>query len=291
MLQNNPQVEQIRKGVTGRVVTELENLAGKDAEAFAKIWTAFGKIVKEGLYEDQERRDQLLALSRFTTTSGDTRSLTQYVADFKPNQTDIYYLVGDSAERVRSNPKLEAARARGIEVLLLTDPVDAFWTAAPLGFEGKPFRSLSQGDVDFALIPLVDQNAGTETKPDADEETRIVAAVKSALGERVSDARASNRLTDSAACLVAGSRGPDRELERLLARQNRGAGTKPILELNIRHPVVKMLSQAAAAGRDDEVADLSALLFEQAQLLDGEIPDDPAQFATRINRLITRATT
>jgi molecular chaperone HtpG len=115
--------------------------------------------------------------------------------------------------------------------------------------------------------------------------------VKSALGERVSDARASNRLTDSAACLVAGSRGPDRELERLLAQQNRGAGTKPILELNIRHPVVKMLSQAAAAGRDDEVADLSALLFEQAQLLDGEIPDDPAQFATRINRLITRATT
>jgi len=291
MLQNNPQVEQIRKGLTGRVLTELENLAGKDAEAFAKIWTAFGKIVKEGLYEDQERRDQLLALGRFTTTSGDTRSLKQYVADFKPNQTDIYYLVGDSAERVRSNPKLEAARARGIEVLLLTDSVDAFWTAAPLGFEGKPFRSLSQGDVDFALIPLVDQNAGAETKPDVGEETRIIAAVKSALGERVSDARASNRLTDSAACLVAGSRGPDRELERLLARQNRGAGTKPILELNIRHPIVKMLSQAAAAGRDDEVADLSALLFEQAQLLDGEVPDDPARFAARINRLIARATT
>jgi molecular chaperone HtpG len=289
MLQNNPQVEQIRKGLTSRVLTELEGLAGKDAEAFAKIWSAFGKIVKEGLYEDQERRDQLLALARFTTTVGDTRSLKQYVADFKPNQTEIYYLVGDSAERVRSNPKLEAARARGIEVLLLTDPVDAFWTAAPLGFEGKPFRSLSQGDVDFGLIPRVDQDASSETKPDAGEEERIVAAVKSALGERVSDVRASNRLTDSAACLVAGSRGPDRELERLLARQNRGAGTKPILELNIRHPVVQMLSQAAAAGRDDAVADLSALLFEQAQLLDGEVPSDPAQFAARINRLIARA--
>jgi molecular chaperone HtpG len=288
MLQNNPQVEQIRKGITGRVLTELENLADKDAEAFAKTWTTFGKIVKEGLYEDFERRDQLLALCRFDTTAGDTRSLKQYIADFKPNQTEIYYLVGESAERVKSNPKLEAARARGVEVLLLTDPVDAFWTSAPLGFEGKPFRSLSQGDVDFELIPRTDQGADAEPKPDEGEETTIVAAVKAALGERVSDVRASKRLTDSAACLVADSRGRDRELERLLARQSRGSGTKPILELNVRHPILKMLSRAKADGRDDEVADLSALLFEQAQILDGEVPNDPAQFAARINRLVAR---
>jgi molecular chaperone HtpG len=288
MLQNNPQVEQIRKGITGRVLTELENLADKDAEAFAKTWTTFGKIVKEGLYEDFERRDQLLALCRFDTTAGDTRSLKQYIADFKPNQTEIYYLVGESAERVKSNPKLEAARARGVEVLLLTDPVDAFWTSAPLGFEGKPLRSLSQGDVDFELIPRTDQGADAEPKPDEGEETTIVAAVKAALGERVSDVRASKRLTDSAACLVADSRGRDRELERLLARQSRGSGTKPILELNVRHPILKMLSRAKADGRDDEVADLSALLFEQAQILDGEVPNDPAQFAARINRLVAR---
>jgi molecular chaperone HtpG len=286
MLQNNPQVEQIRKGLTGRVLTELENLAEKDAEAFAKTWTTFGKIVKEGLYEDYERRDQLLALSRFDTTVGSTRSLKQYIADLKPNQTEIYYLVGESAERVKSNPKLEAARARGIEVLLLTDPVDAFWTAAPLGFEGKPFRSLSQGDVDFELIPRTDQSADAEPKPDEGEETAIVAAVKAALGERVADVRASKRLTDSAACLVADTRGRDRELERLLARQSRGSASKPILELNIRHPVLKMLSRAKASGRDDEVADLSALLFEQAQILDGEVPTDPAQFAARVNRLV-----
>jgi molecular chaperone HtpG len=286
MLQNNPQVEQIRKALTGRVLTELESLAGKDADAFVKIWTAFGKIVKEGLYEDQERRDQLMALSRFNTTAGDNRSLKQYVADFKPNQTEIYYLVGESTERVKSNPKLEAARARGIEVLLLTDPIDAFWTAVPLGFEGKPFRSLSQGDVDFELIPRTDQSADAEPKPDDGDETSIVAAVKEALGERVADVRASKRLTDSAACLVAEARGPDRELERLLARQNRGVGTKPVLELNIRHPVVKLLGQAKAGGRDEEVADLAALLFEQAQILDGEVPGDPAQFAARVNRLV-----
>ena len=286
MLQNNPQVEQIRKALTGRVLTELENLAGKDAEAFAKIWSAFGKIIKEGIYEDMERRDQLIALSRFNSTAGDNRSLKQYVADFKSNQTEIYYLVGESIERVKSNPKLEAARARGIEVLLLTDPVDAFWTAVPLDFEGKPFRSLSQGDVDFALIPRTDPGADAEPKPDDDEETSIIAAVKEALGERVADVRASKRLTDSAACLVAEPHGRDRELERLLARQNRGGGAKPVLELNVRHPIVKLLGQARGGGRNEEVADLAALLFEQAQILDGEVPSDPAQFAARVNRLV-----
>jgi molecular chaperone HtpG len=169
---------------------------------------------------------------------------------------------------------------------LLTDPVDAFWTAVPLGFEGKPFRSLSQGDVDFDLIPRVDQGADAEPKPDESDETNVIAAVKEALGERVADVRASKRLTDSAACLVAEARGPDRELERLLARQNRGVGAKPVLELNMRHPVVTLLAQAKVAGRNDEVADLAALLFEQAQILDGEVPSDPAQFAARVNRLM-----
>src|SRR5579871_3404783 len=127
MLQNNPQLAQIRKAVTGRVIGELEQLAEKEPENFAKNWDAFGAVIKEGIYEDFERREKLLALSRFTTTAGERRSLKQYVADFKPNQTEIYFLVGDSIERLKSNPRLEAAHARGIEVLLLTDPVDAFW--------------------------------------------------------------------------------------------------------------------------------------------------------------------
>src|SRR6201991_2979616 len=134
MLQNNPQLAQIRKAVTGRVISEFEQLAEKDTENFDKIWDAFGSVIKEGIYEDFERREKLLALSRFTTTSGERRSLKQYVSDLKPNQTEIYFLVGDSIERLKSNPRLESATARGIEVLLLTDPVDAFWTSAPLDF-------------------------------------------------------------------------------------------------------------------------------------------------------------
>jgi molecular chaperone HtpG len=280
MLQNNPQLVQIRKAVTGRVIGELETLAEKQPEEFAKIWTAFGSVIKEGLYEDFERREKLLALARFTTTSGEARTLKQYVADFKPNQTAIYFLAGDSLERLKSNPKLESATARGIEVLLLTDPVDAFWTSAQLDFDGKPLKSLSQGDVDFSLIPLLDDSKKDENKSDADE-AGIIAAIKLNLGDRVSDVRASQRLTASASCLVAGSHGPDRELERLLARQNPGMGSKPILEINLRHPLV-----AAIPGAGADAADLSFLLLEQAQILDGELPEDPAAFAGRLNRLV-----
>src|SRR5712672_3601339 len=240
MLQNNPQLVQIRKAVTGRVIGELESLSEKEPENFAKIWDGFGSVIKEGIYEDFERRGKLLALARFTTTVGEKRSLKQYIADLKPNQTEVYFLVGDSIERLKSNPKLESASARGIEVLLLTDPVDAFWTSAPTDSGGKPLKSLSQGDVDFGLIPLLDDK-NEEAKSDADEAATI-AVTKASLGDRVSDVRASQRLTASASCLVAGSHGPDRELERLLARQNRSAGTKPILEINLRHPLVAAIS-------------------------------------------------
>jgi len=283
MLQNNPQLAQIRKAVTGRIIGELEALADKQPENFAKIWEAFGPVIKEGLYEDYERREKLLALSKFTTTSGEARTLKQYVADFKPNQTEIYFLAGDSIERLKGNPKLESATARGIEVLLLTDPVDAFWTSARLDFEGKPLKSLSQGDVDFGLIPLPDSEKKDDAKSDTDE-AMVIAVIKSNLGDRVSDVRASQRLTASASCLVAGSHGPDRELERLLARQNRGVSTKPILEINLRHPLVAAIPRAGT-----DAADLSFLLLEQAQILDGELPEDPAAFANRLNRLVVRS--
>jgi len=286
MLQNDPQVAQIRKALTGRVLTELEALAEKDAPAFEKIWDAFGSLIKEGLYEDFERRDQLLALARFATTAGSARSLKQYVADLRPNQTEIYYLVGDSLERVKSNPKLEAARARGIEVLLLTDPVDAFWTAGALGFEGKPLKSLSQGEINLDLVPRLE--AAADAGPASDTDAAVIEAVKNALGEAVAEVRASQRLTDSAACLVASGHGPDRQLERLLSRAGRGAGAKPILELNMRHALVKALGLAQTQARADDVADLAALLLDQAQILDGELPTDPAAFAARLNRLVVR---
>ncbi|WP_022722901.1 molecular chaperone HtpG [Rhodopseudomonas sp. B29] len=290
MLQNNPQLTQIRKAVTGKVIGELESLADKNPEQYQKIWDAFGPVLKEGLYEDYERREKLLSLARFTTTVGEKRTLKQYVEGLKENQTEIYYLVGDSIERLKSNPKLESATARGIEVLLLTDPVDAFWTSGALDFGGKPLKSLSQGDINFDLIPKLAKDE-TEEKPEEAkaDETTVIAVIKDALGERVSDVKASQRLTSSASCLVAGGFGPDRELEKLLARANKGAAAKPILEINLSHPLVTALE--AAKSDKTEATDLSFLLFEQAQILDGELPEDPAAFAGRLNRLVLRGLT
>jgi molecular chaperone HtpG len=283
MLQNNPQLLQIRKAVAGRVIGELEALSEKQPENFARIWDAFGPVIKEGIYEDFERREKLLALSRFTTTKAEKRSLKQYVADFRPNQTEVYFLIGDSIERLKSSPRLEAAAARGIEVLLLTDPVDAFWTSARLEFEGKPLKSLSQGDVNFDLIPLTEESAKDRHEPAADEAATI-AIIKASLGDRVTDVRASQRLTTSASCLVAGSGGPDRELERLLSQQNRGMRTKPVLEINLRHPLVAAIARAEAGSATTD--ELCLLLLEQAQILDGELPEDPAAFVKRLNQLV-----
>src|SRR5436190_2254413 len=233
------------------------------------------------------RRVQLLSLCRFASSASDEpRSLKQYVADLKPNQTEIYYLVGESLERLKANPKLEAAKARGIEVLLLADPIDAFWTIMPSDHEGKPLKSLSQGDVDFGLVPLLDKDAPTPDAAEADKD--VLAAVKEQLGDQVSEVRASQRLTDSAACLVAAAGGRDRELERLLARQERGVGAKPVLELNMRHEIVKALARSVEEKKEGNVADLAALLLAQAQILDGEVPPDPAAFARRLNDLILR---
>jgi molecular chaperone HtpG len=158
----------------------------------------------------------------------------------------------------------------------------------PTNFEGKPFKSLSKGEIDFGLVPVLDGAATDEVKIGATDEAAVLAAVKTALGERVSDVRASQRLADSPACLVAAKHAPDLEIERLLAAQNRAVGTKPILELNMRHALVSALADAQKDARESDLSDLSALLFEQAQILDGAVPDDPAAFAARLNRLVVR---
>ena len=164
MLQNNPLVAQIRRTVTARILTELERLAEKEPEKFEPIWDAFGTVIKEGLYEDFERRDQLLKLARFRTTSGSGwRSLKDYVAAMRPEQTEIYYLTGESLDRLKASPQLESATARGVEVLLLADPVDSFWTSMPFKFEDKSLKSLSQGEVDLSSVPLTSELACAPT--------------------------------------------------------------------------------------------------------------------------------
>jgi len=289
MIQESPILIAIRKAVTSRMLTELEKLADKEPAAYAKIWDNFGAVLKEGIYEDVERRDALLALSRFktSTSAGAWRSLKDYVASLKENQTAIYYVAGDDIARLEASPHLEGFRARGVEVLLLTDPVDSFWVTSGASFEGKAFKSVTQGAADLTLIPRID--AKEEPPSQTDEAvTNFVAFIKETLGEAVSDVRASDRLTDSRVCLVAPETGLDRQLEKLLAGAGRLKVTaKPILEINPRHAIVVAL---ASLGEDDLAfkQDAAHLLFDEARVLEGERPADARMFSDRLGRLLTR---
>ncbi len=289
MIQTSPILAAIRKSVTSRVIGDLEKLAESDDAAYGKIWDVFGAVIKEGLYEDFERRDALLALARFkTTASADAlRSLKDYVGSLKQNQTAIYYITGSDIERLQSSPHLEGFRARGVEVLLLADPVDAFWVTSAPSFDGKPFKSVTQGAADLALVPLTDQKE--PPAPEADAVVKdFLGFVKTTLGDAVSDVRASDRLTDSAVCLVASDIGPDRQLEKLLAGAGRiKTAAKPILEINPRHQLVTALA-ALGEGERAFKEDAAHLLFDEARVLDGEQPNDPRLFSDRLARVLSR---
>ena len=288
MIQQSPLLAAINKGVTNKVLSELDKLSQNDADKFTAFWETFGAVLKEGIYEDYGRRETLLGLSRFRSTSGGEawRSLKDYVADMRDNQTAIYYATGADRERLASSPQIEGFRARGVEVLLLTDPVDSFWAASGIDYDGKPFKSVTQGMADLGLIAPLD--GSDEPAPAAPEAESFIAFVKDKLGDAVSDVRASDRLTTSAACLVASEHGIDRQLERILSASGQSPrATKPVLELNPRHDLVTRLS---ALPDDAELkSDGAHLLFDEARIADGELPDDARAFADRLARILGNA--
>jgi molecular chaperone HtpG len=289
MIQESAILSSIRKGVANRIITAIEKLSESDNDAFLKLWEAFGSLIKEGIYEDFERRTQLMTLSRFrTTASGEGyRSLSDYAKDIKDGQQSIYYLAGNSLEQLKASPQLEGFRARGIEVLLLTDSVDSFWVTNAPEFEGKTFKSITQGSADLTQFSKVEQ--GTTASEAAPAEVQaFIEFAKEKLADQVSDVRASDRLIESAVCLVAPEQGYDRQLEKILQGAGRlQSGAKPILEINQDHPVVKAV---AAKGDQPSLRDDAAfLLLDQARVLDGDKPADPRAFAERLARLMERA--
>ncbi len=291
LIQKSDVFTAIRKGVTNRVVQELGKLAEAEPEKFAKVWENFGAVIKEGLYEDPERRDGLFKIARFTTTaaSAGDRTLAQYIASLRENQTAIYYLTGDDAKRLATSPQLEGFRARGVEVLLLADPVDAFWVSTAAGFDGKPFKSVSQGAADIKSIALAEgANAPAEA---SGEVATLFAFFKQTLGDEVAEVRGSDRLTDSVACLIAPEFGPDRQLEKMLAAHGRlGERAKPILELNPTHPLTLALAERFKAGKDKALIEDSAwLVLDEARLMEGASVEDPAAFGARLRRVMEKA--
>ena len=278
MLQATPVLARIRKALISRVLGELKNRA-KDAEDYAKFWNNFGPVLKEGLWDDAEHRADILPLARFHSSSEEGLvSLADYVGRMKPDQQAIYYLTGDSIETMRSSPQLEGLRAKGIEVLLMADPIDNFWPERCDMFEEKKLRAVTQAAADFPA---------DEDLPDI---SGLVTAMKEALGEDVSDVRATARLTDSAVVLAAQQYGPDLQVQRLMRRAGRAGGpSQPVLEVNPRHKLIENL--ATKLDDKDLVKNVTETLFDLAKVQEGEALKDPAGFARRISALLAGSLT
>jgi len=292
MLQSNPMVARIRQQLTRRVLGELAKKASEAPDEYARFWDNFGAVLKEGLYEDREQRDALLSLARFRSTTHDGLvSLDDYIAAMRPGQEAIYTITGDNLDLLQKSPQLEGFRARGVEVLLLTDPIDEFWVPSVATYKDKPFKSATRGGADLDKIapPADKPDAAARPEPPA-KLASLIAIFKLALGDAVKDVRSSDRLTDSAVCLVADEGDIDMHLERLL-KQHRQLDTaaKRILELNPRHRLIERLAASVGeSGASEQLSEFAWLLLDQARIVEGEQLPDPPAFARRLAMLLER---
>ncbi|HUC61826.1 MAG TPA: molecular chaperone HtpG [Alphaproteobacteria bacterium] len=295
LLQKNPLLARIRSGLTKRVLDELERKAKDDSAAFETIWAEFGAVLKEGIYEDPEQRARLLELARFRSTGSDGLvSLADYVARMKERQDAIFTITGEDVEALAKSPQLEGFKAKGVEVLLMTDPVDDFWLSAVDAYKEKPFKSATRGGADLAKVKGDAEADKAKDGEGADasqgDVSGLVAFLKLALKDQVKDVRASERLTESPVCLVADEGDIDMRLERLLRQHKQiAASAKRILEINPRHALIKGLAaRVAAKGASAGVEEYAHLLLDQARILEGETLPDPAAFSRRLAELLAQ---
>ena len=295
MLQTDPKLAKIKTQITKKVLSELKKKATKAPEDYAKFWANFGAVLKEGLVEDPSLRDRILEVCRFASTGQDTlTSLADYAARMKRGQEAVFYIAGEDAAKLAQSPHLEGFKAKGVEVLLLSDHVDEFWLQHITEFDGKPLKSITRGAADLDQIKTDDDKAEEDKTEDADL-AALIAAIKVELGETVKDVRPSKRLTDSPVCLIADDGDMDVNLERLLKRHGQlEHGMPRVLELNPTHIVITTLAERAkveSADDDGLLKDAAHLLLDQARIVEGESPSDPSEFARRLGTVMTRAFT
>ena len=296
MLQHNVLVTKIRGALVKKIFTELKKKAGKAPEEYAVFWDNFGAVLKEGLYEDHTAHEPILELARFRSTNGtELVSLADYVARMPEGQDEIYYISGDDPAALAASPQIEGFRSRGVEVLLLSDPIDEFWVPAVGKYDDKPLKSVTSGGIDLTKFEKADSEAASDAeKADDAEMAKLVLNFKQTLGEDVKDVRVSDRLTDSAVCLVAADGDMDLHLERMLRQQghmNVPSATR-ILELNPGHPLIRKLTGLVDQPADSEILDETArLLLDQAKILEGDGIPDPAAFSRRLNLVLERGLT
>jgi molecular chaperone HtpG len=286
LLQHDAEVDAMRSALTKRALELLARLAKDEPEKYAGFWKEFGQVLKEGLAEDPASREKLLPLLRFSSTAvegeDETVSLADYVGRMKPGQERIYFVIAESRAAARGSPYIEKLAARGIEVLLLGDRVDE-WVMSRLGeYEGKRFKDVARGDLELgSLTDAADQHRAEAALK---ESKGLLKRVKDALGDRVTEVRVSSRLADSPACLVLGEHDLGTRMRRILSTAGQAAPeAKPVLELNVEHPLVKHMEALDDGGR---FADFALLVYDQAALAEGGQLANPSDYVRRLNRLL-----
>jgi molecular chaperone HtpG len=286
MLQDNPTLRKIQGGLVKRLLKDLKERAG-NADEYKTFWDAFGAVFKEGLYEDFERKEDLLELVRFNTTGAEGLvSLKDYVSRMKPGQEAIYFITGENAAALRGSPQLEGFLVKGIEVLLLTDPIDEFWVGTVGTYDKKQFKSVAEAGPDLSAIGGDDADkAKNETAAEAIK--GVIEKLKQSLGENVADVRASSRLTGSPVCLVADTGGMSLHLARMLKQHGDGMSMPihRVLEVNPTHPLITRIEKLEGADFDDA----AFLLLDQARIVEGETVPDPAAFARRLSAVMEKS--
>jgi len=291
ILQKSPAMEAMKKGATKRVIAMLEDMARDETEDYATFWSEFGNCIKEGVIEDSANRDKIAALLRFATTETDeqTVSLADYVSRMKEGQDTIYYITAESLAAAKHSPHLEVFRKKGIEVVLLHDRIDEWLTSHLPEFEGKKLQSISKGELDLSHIAANAEEAEEEKKAHEEKAKAAEPAVekiREALGGKVKDVRITDRLTESPACLVSDKFDMSSNLERILKQAGQDVpDMKPILEINPDHELIQRLAKMRSK---DKISDFSSILFDQAVLAEGALPEDPAGFVRKMNALLTQ---
>jgi molecular chaperone HtpG len=284
LLQESRAVKAIREGCTKRVLSMIEDMANNHSEKFTAFYAEFGAVLKEGLGEDNANRDRLAKLLRFASSTSDTVSVSfaDYKARMKDGQDTIYYITADTMAGAKNSPQLEIFRKKGIEVLLMTDRVDEWALNFLNEFDGTPLQSVAKGAVDLGKLQDEDEKKAAEDAQIAFKPT--LDRLKEALKEKAQDVRATTRLVDSPACLVVQDDGMSTQLARMLKQAGQPVPeVKPILEINAEHALVKKLAES------NNFDDLAHILFDQALLAEGGLPDDPAAYVRRVNQLLEKA--
>jgi molecular chaperone HtpG len=286
ILQHSRVIDSIKSGSVKKILGLLKELATDKPEKYATFWKEFGTALKEGIAEDSANRDELARLLRFSTTAAPSEtqevSLETYVGRMKDGQDKIYYLVADNFAAAKSSPLLEIFKKKGVEVILLSDPIDNWVVAHLTEFDGKQLQSVARGEVDLGKVG--EESGESEEEKPVEDSKDLVERMKSALGERVKEVRVTSRLTTSPACLVVDERGIDPTFVRLMKAAGQPVpDTQPIFEVNPRHPIVTRLAGEADNAR---FGDWTQLLFDQAVLSEGGQLEDPAAFVTRLNDLL-----